>query len=481
MKRSKHSLSHYKLLTCDMGQLVPVGCVEVLPGDTFQHSASTLLRVSPLVAPTMHPVTVRLHHFFVPNRIIWSGWEDFITGGPDGNDTSTVPTVSHTATPANEPLLDYLGVPPVASLSGINALPVRAYNKIYNEYFRDEDLVTAVSEDNMDLHRVSWEKDYFTGSRPWTQKGDAVTIPTSGLAPVTGLGISGSGFASTSVGVTESDGSTPTYANAEPLATGNFYVEESATNNQPNVFADIAQAAMDVNDFRLGFALQRYKEARAKYGSRYVEYLRYCGINPSDARLQRPEYLGGGRQTIAFSEVLQTAEGTDPVGDMKGHGIAALRSNRYRKFFEEHGWVLTLMSVRPKAMYVDALPRKFSRQDKEDFHQKELELIGQQAVLNKEIYAPNTTTPDDVFGYNDRYNEYRSEPSLVAGEFRTTLNHFHLARDLSSQPTLNQSFIDCNPSKRIHADTSSHQLWCMVNHSLQARRTLRRNAYNRII
>jgi hypothetical protein len=492
VKRSKHNLSHYKLLTCNMGELIPVGCVEVLPGDTFDHQTSALIRLSPLLAPVMHPVSVRLHHFYVRNQIIWDEAEDFFTGGADGDNTDTVPTVAHTGTPANEPLLDYLGVPPVASLSGINALPVRAINKIYDEYYRDQDLVTELgttSQDDMTIKKIAWEKDYFTAARPWEQKGTAVTIPLGTSAPVTGIGSLGDVYTSsniTTVHETDATGDT-TYADYRPTDAANaFVVEEDPTNaGFPNIRADLSNATgPSVIDFREALALNSFMEARARYGSRYTEYLAYYGIDSDDSSLQRPLYLGGGRQTITFSEVLQTAPesaSSSVVGEMKGHGIAALRSNRYRKFFKEHGWVITLMSVRPKTLYIDALPRKFIRQDKEDFYTRELELIGQQEVYNKEIYAPNTSTGDSVFGYTDRYREYREEPSHVCGEFRTTLNHFHLARDPSSQPTLNQSFIECDPSKRIHADTSSDTLWVMIQHRLIARRMVRRAPKSRIV
>jgi hypothetical protein len=493
LKRSKHNLSHYRLLTCNMGELIPVGCVEVLPGDTFQHQASALVRVSPLVAPVMHPVSVRLHSFFVPNRITWTSWEDFITGGADGNNSDTVPTVSHTGSPSNEPLLDYLGVPPVASLSGINALPVRAYNKIYDEFYRDQDLVTELgttNQDDMNIHNIAWEKDYFTEARPWEQKGTAVSVPIGTSAPVLGIGLNNAAYgASGSVTVRESDDGTTTangWIETNSASAGSAqYAMLEGTSGYPNIYADLSAATgVDINDLREAFALQRFKEARALYGSRYTEYLAYLGIDNGDARLQRPEYLGGGRQTISFSEVLQTAPesaSSSVVGELAGHGIAALRTHRYRRFFKEHGFVITLLSVRPKVMYEDALHRKFIRTDKEDFYQKELELIGQQEVYNKEIYAPNTSTGDNVWGYTDRYREYREEPSLVHGEFRTTLDHFHMARDHSSQPTLNQSFIECDATKRIHANTTDDALWVMVNHNLRARRMVRKSPKARII
>ena len=231
--------------------------------------------------------------------------------------------------------------------------------------------------------------------------------------------------------------------------------------------------SVDINQLREAFALQRFEEHRALYGSRYTEYLRYLGIRASDARLQRPEYLGGGRQTIQFSEVLQTAEGTDPVGTMRGHGIAAMRTNRYRRFIEEHGYVMTLMSVMPISIYQNGLPRLWNRRVKEDFWQKELEHIGEQEILIKELYA-KASNPDEVFGYQDRYDEYRSHQSFVSGEFRDLLNYWHFARDFANEPTLNSDFVYGIPTNRPFAEQTKNQLYCMVNHSIQARRLVSR-------
>ncbi len=484
MKRNKHSLSSFRIVSCDMGKLIPVGVTEVLPGDTFQQQTSALIRVSPLVAPVMHPIQVRIHHWFVPNRLIWTGWEDFITGVS----TPTYPTVTVPATPEGK-LLDYLGVANVASVV-VSALPVRCYNMIYNEFYRDQDLVTEVGEDDLNLLRVAWEKDYFAGARPWAVKGTPVTLPLGTKAPIKGIGNQGQTYSTGPLTVFETgETASSSFAKYDDMSVaGNFVGEEDPDNaGFPGIFADLsASSAIPINEFRKAFALQRYQEARARYGSRYTEYLRYLGVRSSDSRLQRPEYLGGGRQTIAFSEVLQTAEGTTtPVGKLLGHGIAALRSRRYRRFFEEHGHVLTLMSVRPKAMYVQANHKKWLRRTKEDYYQKELETIGQQEIYRGEIFAevdPGDGTGGGVtFGYADRYREYREEPSMVCGEFRSTLDYWHLARDLASAPTLNQSFIECNPSKRIHADQTNHQLWCMVAHSLQARRMVNKSAVARMI
>lgn len=494
-KRHKHSLSHYKLFSCDMGQLVPIGLTEVLPGDTFQHSTSLLLRVSPLLAPVMHPVRVRIHHWYVPFRLIWDDWEKFITGGPDGMDASVFPTTVTTGgQEAVGQLADYLGVPPGLSLP-VSALPFRAYNLVFNEWYRDQDLVSplvvskASGNDNVSdkwLINVAWEKDYFTSSRPWTQKGPEVSIPITGDAPVVGISV----YDNQNVGASglPSFGTTPagdrpagapgvsgTGVSTGTLISGQAVGPVSGT-NRPQIFADLSGvSAATINDLRTAFALQRFEEARARWGSRYTEYLRYLGVRSSDARLQRPEYLGGGKQTIQFSEVLQTAPGVDSeVGDLKGHGISALRSNRYRRFFEEHGYVVSLLSVLPRTMYVQGLARTWNRRTKEDFWQRELQHIGQQEVLNKELYAVHAQ-PDGIFGYQDRYDEYRRQESTIAGEFRTTdLDFWHMARIFASAPALNQSFVTSNPTKRINAVQTNDVLWCMANHSIQARRMVAR-------
>lgn len=476
MKRFKHSLSNYKLLTTDFGKLVPCNLTEVLPGDTIQQATSALIRVSPLLAPLMHPCVVRVHHWFVPHRIIWNEWEQFITGGEDGaGDGYTYPTITAGGSGfANGSLPDFLGVPPGVANLEVSALPIRAYNKIFNEYYRDQDLVTAVTEDTTDIQQIAWEKDYFTAARPWTQKGSEVTLPLGGTANVGNAGKSGA--------VAVQDFSDDSWNLMTANTTHVGYGGSASTEGQ-GLVADLSEATgASVDEVREAFALQRYKEARARYGSRYTEYLAYLGINSGDARLQRAQYLGGGKQTISFSEVLQTSnDGTNgAVGDMSGHGIAAMRSRRYRKYFQEHGYVISLMSARPRSMYVDGLERTWNRRTKEDYWQKELQHIGQQAVQNKEVYAQGTAADANTFGYADRYAEYRHQPSTIASEFRTTFNYWHMGREFSSLPTLNQDFTDCDPSKRNYAVQDKDVLWIMASNSIQSRRLVDANAGGRI-
>jgi len=266
--------------------------------------------------------------------------------------------------------------------------------------------------------------------------------------------------------------------NTQTMATtgAGLFVDEATRNNpaflDPNgrLQTDLTGAsAITINLLREAFALQRFEEARARFGSRYVEYLRYLGVRSSDARLQRPEFLGGGRYPVQFSEVLQTAEGTDPVGELRGHGIGVARSNRYRRFFEEHGYVYTFMVVKPKTIYMQGLPRTWNRRTKEDFFQKELQHIGQQEVLNKEVYAGHAS-PNGTFGFQDRYDEYRRAESSVSGEFRETLNFWHFARQFSSDPALNSTFVRCVPTENPFAVNSANTLYCMARHNIQARR-----------
>lgn len=483
MKRNKFSLSHYKLLSADMGKLIPVGLQEVIPGDTFQHSTSLLVRTAPLLAPIMHPVRVRLHHFFVPYRLVWDEFEDFITGGSAGTSAPTVPYCMQVAnTTSIGTLGDYLGANPcttAGTTSVVQAMPFRAYRLIWNEFYRDQDLQTELTvetssgidntADLSDLQSVCWEKDYFTTARPTPQKGAEVTIPTASII---------------------GDGNKVQMHIGDNVMRDVSSYNDGSNNKMVLDGASVGGAAVDlkfgstntglttamgtINELREAFAVQRFEEARSRYGSQYVEYLRYLGVRSSDARLQRPEYLGGGTQTIQFSEVLQNAEGTDPVGTMRGHGIAALRSNRYRRFFEEHGYVITLMSVVPKTIYSDGIPRHFLKSTKFDYHTKEFEHVGQQEVWGRELYPETKTVLGDesTFGYQDRYDEYRRAFSQVHGEFKNQLNFWHFARLFASAPTLNGDFVKSTPTTRTYAVTSSDPLYIMCNHSIQARRPI---------
>ena len=494
MRRSKFSLSHYVLGTCKMGYMLPIGLTEVLPGDSFQHATSVFMRLAPMLAPVMHPVQVKIHHWFVPHRLVWDEFEDFITGGPDGLNVSEFPIVKAPSGGfAVGSLADHLGLPPEIPDLEVSALPFRAYALIYNEWYRDQDLenVLAISMDSgLDtttsqvLMRGDWERDYFTTARPWPRKGMAVTVPVNSTSetvyPVTPIGGTGASSPTFNRGTNPGNVNDPLACNngQRQVVQGDVPAEnpiEQLYWNSPNLEVRAGSVSgavgqVDINQLREAFALQRFMEARSMYGSRYVELLRTLGIKASDARLQRPEYLGGGKQTIQFSEVLQTAEGSDPVGTLRGHGIAAMRSNRYRRFFEEHGYVISILMIRPKSIYMKGVPRTWLRRVKEDFWTKELQHIGQQEVLTQELYG--AAEPGTIFGYQNRYDDYRQHLSYVAGEFRDQLDYWHLARNFANEPVLNADFISSAPSERIFAAQQNDQIYYMANHNIQARRLM---------
>lgn len=480
MNRSTFNLSHEHKLSFDMGQLVPIAAEEVLPGDTFIGSTSLLARVAPLVNPVMHTVDIRVHHWYVPNRLIMDEWEDFITGR---DEELTVPQFTLDA--ASLPLADHMGIAPRVGLQ-VNDLYFRAYRLIYNEMYRDQDLQEPIADTDYTIQNCAWEKDYFTTARPAPTLGDPVNLGFStGVAPVKGLGTEPSFFGNADANITvrESDGSTTVYDPAGRAWNNNggttLRVQQDPENaGYPNIYADLsgAEGVIDLDDLRRSLALRRFQEARMRFGSRYIDYLRFLGVNPSDGRLDRPEYLGGGKQSISFSEVLATAEGaTTQVGDMYGHGIAGLRSRRYRKMFEEHGIVLSLISVRPKSVYMNAVHRKFTRVDAMDYWQKELEVMPWQVMYENEVHTDGD--PAKIFGYVPRFEEYRFGTSYVSGSFRDgPEKDWHMARDFATPPVLNDSFIKCVPTDRIYGDVEMPEMLVNAYNRIIAKRLVRKSA-----
>lgn len=507
-KRSKFNLSHYNNLSFKMGYLVPVDLLEVLPGDSIQWRTSTFMRLAPQNAPVMHPVHAEIKLFYCPSRILWPmedghGFESFITGGPDGQDDSVFPTISLTPTVGS--LADYFGLPLTSSALTVNALPFRAYGMIYNEYFRDQDLQSEVaislgsgpdSTTQTSLLRPCWAKDYFTTARPWPQKGDAVTIPLD-------LGEEGESVVNTTTSITSNGTFKLTSTSANPYDTtirrakgtaASALSMSNGSNLSPDlpltyasglkatsvstlVTGDPAVGGLSVAALREAMALQRMQEARALYGSRYEDLLRFYGVRPQDARLQHPEYLGGSSQTVQFSEVLQTSAGeAGGVGDLYGHGVSAGRSLRIRRFIPEHGYIMAIMFVRPISVYTQGLERMWTRAIKEDFWQKELQHIGQQEVLSQELFADGSAADKTVFGYQNRYDEYRRGVNRVCGEFRTVLDYWHMARIFDNRPVLNSDFVTSTPTDRIFQATAdlSDQLYCMVKHDIIAKRLVDR-------
>lgn len=480
MSRSKHSLTHYKEVTCDMGQIVPIGLIPVLPGDSISMQTNLLARVSPLAAPVMHQVDARIHHFYCANRVLWPetdaapGWESFITGGEDGMNADTIPQLTTTGTPKD--LWDLYGVPPNPGVS-LNALPIYAYNDIINEFYRDQDLQSKRDPDDVTIARCCWEKDYASTARPWAQKGPQVSIPVAGEADVTVDSASAD-----DIGIYNKQASA-----WRKVGTPDTFADVSATAaNATGAYlkADLSTAAgADPIDVRFAWGMQRFMEDAAKYGSRYPEKMRRLGSLYSGL-LERPEFLAGGRQAINFSEVLQTANDVGDrefgVADMYGHGIAAMKSNKFQRRIDEHGYIVSLLSVRPKTLYQDGVHREWLKLDREDFHDPFLEHVGMQEVWNGELDLDHAAGERGAFGFSDRYDEYRSHPSCVAGEFRDILNYWHLARNLTD-PVLNDTFVTCNPSKRIFNEQTQDSLWCMAHNKVMVHRNISSRARNELI
>lgn len=479
MRRPRYSafdLSHEKKLSFDMAELIPILCEEIVPGDHFKIQTEVMLRFAPMIAPIMHRVNAYVHYFFVPNRLVWDEWEDFITGGQDGTDTPVMPTFS-VGSSALDPgtLWDYMGIGGVAAGGGDNAqvqaLPFRAYQEIYNTYYRDETLDPVVdwaagSTPATTLRSRRWEKDYFTSSLPWAQRGPEVTIDGNIVYKDPAL-------------VTHSGGTKPTdgaNVTTEDLA-GGTTAAINAGGTQPLAIDNIDSLNITINELRESSRLQEWLEKNARGGYRYIEQLlSHFGVRSSDARLQRPEYLGGGRQPVVISEVLNTsATGSQAQGTMAGHGISVGTANRARRRFEEHGWLFGILSVIPRTNYQQGIPRKFSRTDKLDYYFPEFAHLGEQEVLNQELYYSNgdtDATNQGTFGYQQRYAEYKYGCSSVHGEFKTTLAHWHLGRIWNSRPGLTSTFVNCNPDTRIFAVETGDKMWCQVYNDVKARRPM---------
>lgn len=478
-KRSVFDLSHERKFTCQMGNLIPVLMSEVIPGDKFNVRMETLVRFHPMIAPVMHRINVFIHFFFVPYRIIWDEFEDFITGGKLGTDTTNLPMIEDlmeefygSSKFQVGSLADYLGIPvqniPNESINGVSLsqLPFRAYQQIYNDYYRDEtlnddveflkdsvnkDVADSVAEGLLNLQFRCWEKDYFTSALPFTQRGDDVTLPLGDYAYVSGIPAwnKATGGLPES-GLTEFDGLTAFLKDSQPdpLKIIKYEVEDGLK-------ADLSTAASaTINDVRRAFALQRWMEKNARAGYRYTEQiLSHFGVKSKDSRLQRAEYLGGGKQPVVISEVLQTSkdEAGSPLGDLGGHGYAAGENATFKRTFSEHGIVLGIMSIMPRTAYYQGVPRLFLKNDKYDFFWPELANIGEQEVYNCELYYGDTAN-DSTFGYQPRYEEYRHQFDSVHGDMRTNLEFWHLGRKFTSRPNLNSGFVLYAIDNRIFSE-----------------------------
>lgn len=584
-KRNSFDLSHEVKLSCNMGQLVPILCEPVLPDDTFKVDSEVMMRWAPMIAPLMHNVDVYVHYWFVPNRLVWDKWRDFITGGEDGKDSPSYPRVriNSGVTGHLSPggLADYLGFPSyegsdATKVAFFDALPFRAYNLIWNEFYRDQNLEPEIDimKDVSGIHEVrgyeaeygggtatydkvqaidrffalnnrAWEKDYFTSALPWTQRGDTVRLPLTGEIDITAVGDDTLNAVSVEsvVDVNKVSSNAPLGFTTPPSTSGSLgsgsVINDGTSSSRDLIQQSVSEGGsgtsvsttsvkltgvgrgtipMDdiaarlkgvsetaqsttINELRRSYALQRWLERNAFGGARYIEQiLAHFGVKSSDARLQRPEYLGGGKCPVRVSQVLQTSESTDesPLGTMAGHGLAVGKTNKFKKYFEEHGYVIAIMSVIPRSSYSQGIPRKFLKFDKLDYAWPEFAHLGEQEVMNKELYYDfaedsgsnlDNTNQDYIanraFGYQSRYSEYKQCPSRVCGDFKTTLDFWHLGRLFDSRPNLNGNFVQVTPddAKRIWAvehlvDKETGEkipidhMWVMINHRIKALRQL---------
>lgn len=503
IKKSVFNLSHENKLTCSMGRLIPCLCQEVVPGDRWKLRTDMVLRLMPLIAPMMHRVDCYIHYFYVPTRLIWRDFDKFLSGGKDGTEVVAHPYVTGTRLASSDQLLtgslsDYLGLPILQDIPldlRVSALPFRAYQTIYNEWYRDENLIdeVACSTDNgedsttsLQLQLRAWRKDYFTGALPWSQRGNPVTLPFEGVAnvtsnaagdrarlPMTGAnaGSSGAMFQMSSPGSTSSSG-----------AVSATIAESGSSLKDTKLIVDLATAGagVSVNDLRWAVVVQKFLERNAK-GVRFIEFLKnHFNIVSSDARLQRPEYIGGGKCPIVIGEVLQTSstDETSPQGNMSGKGVGAAALPGFSHFFEEQGFVIGILSIMPKASYQQGLSRMWTRFSRYDQFFPEFANLGEQEIFNRELFVSTTSDDNDgVFGYAPRYQEYRSIPSSVHGEFRSTMDFWHLGRIFENKPVLGEQFVNCDPSERVFAvEDGSHKCIVDMLHHIQAIRPLPKTA-----
>lgn len=550
-RKNAFKLSHNVKLTCEMGHLVPVFVQDVLPSDRFKLSVSNIVRFAPLLAPIMSEVDVFFHFFFVPNRIIWSEWETFMTGSKNGrklNDdqvpvpprivfdgnilNSALKNGQNWANDGHAPLThgslaDYLGFQTFKSgvtfSNGhypLDELPFRAYYKIWSDWYRDENLIDDVLPDYIDnsgdrlitngnltdvenlmqLRRRCWKKDYFTSALPFAQKGDDVLIPgsssdisfRSGQLPTAQYSTQYGAFYGSDIPVDASPVSIkqmPRSSNSGNLVVGSS--EESLKPNT-NIFNIDPKSLNDyliggqasegtIRELRRAFAAQKFFERRAVGGTRYIEQnYAFFGVRSSDGRLQRSEYLGGSKNPVVISQVLQTSEGTasSPLGTPAGNAVSAGGKYIFDRSFEEYGWIIGLMSIMPKPDYIQGIPKMFLRRDIYDYYWPQFAKIGEQPIENQELYfSPTSNNNDGTFGYTPRYSEYRFRNNRVCGDFKDTLKFWTLARDFDSPQALNHSFVECNPSDRIFAvsDAASadyNHLWCEIGLNVKSLRPL---------
>ncbi|AXH76265.1 MAG: major capsid protein [Microviridae sp.] len=475
--RSTFDRSHGYKTTFDAGYLVPFYIDEALPGDTFNVRATALARLATPIFPLMDNMFMDTHFFSVPIRLIWDNWQKFNGEQKNPGDSTdyVIPQLTNSISPflANS-LEDYFGLPVGVQNLSVSALWHRAYNLIWNEWYRDQNLQDSVdvpTGDGPDLHssgtynllRRGKRHDYFTSCLPWPQKGEAVNIPLGTSAPINCDGV-----------VSAWPGVYDTTNTLVALDSGGAHVAMSSTTTPAvnALYADLSDAtAATINSLRQAFQIQKIFERDARGGTRYTELIKsHFGVTSPDARLQRPEYLGGGSTPVNISPIPQTSPtgsyANTPQGNLAAIGTAQLHNHGFTTSFTEHCVVIGLVSVRADLTYQQGLNRMWSRKTRFDFFWPALSHIGEQAVLQQEIFCDGVPANDEkVFGYQERYAEYRYKPSMITGEFRSSfaqsLDAWHLSQDFATAPVLDDAFIVENPpiDRVIAVTTEPHFLF----------------------
>lgn len=467
IQRSTFDRSHGVKTTFDEGYLIPIFVDEVLPGDTHQLGLTAFARLNTLIRPVMDNVHLDFFFFFVPTRLVWSNWQKFCgeQANPGDSISYQVPIITQPVTVAERSLGDYMGLPLYVANGNtpVNALPFRCYNLIYNQWFRDQNLINSLPVSTGDgpdplgnyvLQKRGKRHDYFTGCLPQPQRGSTpVSIPLGTTAPVIGIGANTTATgAALPANLYQTSGAVMT---GSGFGAGSAYIKTQTTGavnagNLPQVFADLSAAtAATINSLRQSFQIQRLLERDARGGTRYVEILRaHFGVVSPDMRLQRPEYLGGGSLPVTVNPVAQTSPtaGSNAQGQLAAYSVAAGGGVGFSKSFVEHGYIIGLVSARSDLSYQQGLHKMWSRSTRYDFYWPAFANLGEQAVLEKEIYSDGSTNDALVFGYQERWAEYRYKPSVITGTFRsnaaTPLDVWHLAQKFTAAPTLSQAFIE---------------------------------------